>query len=84
MSSRPACATWKWTSTRRATTRSASAGQAIACDWVVDTSGRAAFLKKRLELEQQNIIRHGSTWCWVDGIVDIERLTGRSRAEIVL
>jgi flavin-dependent dehydrogenase len=59
------------------------AGQAVTCEWVVDTSGRAGFLKKRLSLEQQNVIRHGSTWCWVDGLVDIERLTGRSRGEVV-
>lgn len=58
-------------------------GDAIYCDWVVDTSGRGGFLKRRLDLDQQNPIRHGSTWCWVDGLVDIERLTARSRAEIV-
>ena len=58
-------------------------GAEVACDWVVDTSGRGGFLKRRLALEQQNVIRHGSTWCWVEGLVDIERLTGRGVAERV-
>jgi flavin-dependent dehydrogenase len=58
-------------------------GQEVKCDWVVDSSGRASFLKRRLGLEQQNLIRHGSTWCWVDGIVDIERLTGRPLTDVV-
>jgi flavin-dependent dehydrogenase len=58
-------------------------GAEVACGWVVDSSGRGAFLKRRLDLEQRNVIRHGSTWCWVEGLVDIERLTGRSVADRV-
>jgi hypothetical protein len=50
---------------------------------VVDTSGRGGFLKRRLSLEQPNVVRHGSTWCWVEGLVDIERLTDRPRTDIV-
>src|SRR5262249_37702170 len=56
-------------------------GMDVTCGWVVDSSGRGAFLKRRLELEQPNAIRHGSTWCWVEGLVDIERLTGRSLSD---
>lgn len=44
-------------------------------DWVVDASGRGRFLARRRGLATQSPIRHGSTFCWVDGLVDIERLT---------
>jgi glycine/D-amino acid oxidase-like deaminating enzyme len=43
--------------------------------WVVDASGRGRFLAKRRGLATPSPIRHGSTFCWVDGLVDIERLT---------
>jgi hypothetical protein len=49
----------------------------------VDASGRNAFLKRRLGLAQQNHIRHGSTWCWVEGVLDVERLTDRSRSDVI-
>jgi len=51
------------------------------CTWLVDTSGRSGFLKKKLDLRESNPIRHGSTFCWVDGLVDIEKLTDRSWRE---
>ena len=57
------------------------AGADLTCGWVVDTSGRGGFLKRKLDLEQKNIIRHGSTWFWTDGLVDIERLTDRPLTE---
>ena len=59
------------------------AGGQVECGWVVDASGRSAFLKRRLALEQENTIRHGSTWFWVEGLLDVERLTGRSREDVV-
>jgi len=43
--------------------------------WVVDASGRGRFLARRRGLATPSPIRHGSTFCWVDGLVDIERLT---------
>jgi flavin-dependent dehydrogenase len=43
--------------------------------WVVDASGRGKYLKRRLGLERRSPIRHGSTFCWVDGLVDIEKLS---------
>lgn len=45
------------------------------CTWVVDTSGRGKFLTKRLGLARRNPIRHGATWFWVDGLLNIEKLT---------
>ncbi len=58
-------------------------GCQVDCGWIVDASGRNAFLKRRLGLSEPNMIRHGSTWCWVEGVLDVERLTGRSRKEVV-
>ncbi len=43
--------------------------------WVVDASGRGRFLARRRKLDAESPIQHGSTFCWVDGLVDIERLT---------
>lgn len=57
-----------------------AAGQSItthAC-WVVDTSGRGKFLARRLGLAEQNPIRHGSSFLWVEGLVNIEKLTDLS------
>ena len=54
----------------------------IHADWVVDSSGRGKVLKRQLGLAQANPIRHGASFTWVDGLVDIEKLTDRSPAEI--
>jgi 2-polyprenyl-6-methoxyphenol hydroxylase-like FAD-dependent oxidoreductase len=50
--------------------------------WVVDASGRGRFLARKLDLSRETPIRHGSTFAWVDGLVDIEKLTGRSAHEV--
>jgi 2-polyprenyl-6-methoxyphenol hydroxylase-like FAD-dependent oxidoreductase len=57
-------------------------GETVRCRWVVDCSGRGSLLKKQLGLQLANPIHHGSTWCWVEGLVDIEKITGRSWGEI--
>lgn len=51
--------------------------------WVVDTSGRSQVLKRQLGLKQMNPIRHGATFCWVEGLVNIEKITGRTHKEIL-
>lgn len=50
--------------------------------WVVDASGRGRFLARALDLGRETPIRHGSTFAWVDGLVDIEKLTERSASEV--
>lgn len=55
--------------------RSGAAEVAGTAAWVVDASGRGRYLARRQGLITQSPIRHGATWCWVDGLVDIERLT---------
>lgn len=52
--------------------------------WVVDTSGRARLLAKRMKNTRQSPIRHASSFCWVDGLVDIEKLTDLTPTEIRL
>jgi flavin-dependent dehydrogenase len=57
---------------------------AAQAHWVVDTSGRGKFLARRLGLEQHNPIRHGTSFLWVEGLVNIDKLTDRSPKEIRL
>jgi 2-polyprenyl-6-methoxyphenol hydroxylase-like FAD-dependent oxidoreductase len=57
---------------------------AVQSDWVVDTSGRGKFLARRLGLTQPNPIRHGASFLWVEGLVNIEKLTDLSPQEIRL
>src|SRR5215210_3261861 len=52
--------------------------------WVVDTSGRGRFLAKRLGLAREGKIRHGSHFFWVEGLLDIEKLTSLSPREVRL
>lgn len=52
--------------------------------WFVDASGRPGVLKRALSLEKRNSIRHGATWCWVDGQINLEKLTGHSHKEVLL
>ena len=57
-------------------------GAEYRCRWVIDATGRGAFLKRKLNLARENPVRHGATWCWVDGLVDIEKLTSRDLKQI--
>jgi 2-polyprenyl-6-methoxyphenol hydroxylase-like FAD-dependent oxidoreductase len=62
--------------------RVAFSGNEVHCTWLIDASGRGQFLKRKLGLARENSIRHGSTWCWVDGLVNIEKLTDLSPAQV--
>ncbi len=50
--------------------------------WVIDTSGRGRFLARRLGLAREGAIRHGAHFFWVEGLVDIEKLTSLSPQQI--
>jgi 2-polyprenyl-6-methoxyphenol hydroxylase-like FAD-dependent oxidoreductase len=52
--------------------------------WVVDASGRGKILAKRLGLQAASPIRHGATFCWVEGLVDIEKLTDLTPRQVRL
>jgi len=49
--------------------------------WVVDASGRGRVLAKRRELARESPVHHGATFFWVEGLLDIERLTDLSPRE---
>jgi len=51
-------------------------------EWVVDTTGRGQFLKRKNDLGVESEIRHGSSWCWLEGLINIEKLTDASLDEI--
>ncbi len=55
-----------------------------ACRWVVDTSGRSSVIKKKLGLQKESPIRHGATWCWVEGLVNYEKMTDHTWTEVLL
>jgi flavin-dependent dehydrogenase len=52
--------------------------------WIVDTSGRGKFLARKQGLLKENPIRHGASFFWVEGLVNIEKLTDRSPQAIRL
>ena len=58
-------------------------GGEVDAPWVVDASGRPGILKRSLHLAKKNNIRHGSTWCWVDGMVNFEKMTHLSHSEVI-
>ncbi len=64
------------------TFRQGDAEISLQADWVVDTTGRGQVLKRKQNLAVDSEIRHGSSWCWVEGLVNIEKLTDASLAEI--
>lgn len=57
---------------------------AITADWVVDCTGRGRVFAHKLGLLREGAIRHGSAFMWVDGTLNIERLTGLSPRQIRL
>ena len=52
--------------------------------WVVDASGRNRFLARKLGLRRPMPIHNDTFFWWVEGTVDIEKLTDRSRQEVRL
>jgi 2-polyprenyl-6-methoxyphenol hydroxylase-like FAD-dependent oxidoreductase len=56
----------------------------VDATWFVDTTGRRRFAAKQQALERSNAIDHGSFFWWVDGLVDIDKLTDLSPREIRL
>ena len=43
--------------------------------WVVDTSGRGRFLARQMGLKRESPIRHGAHFFWVEGLLNVEKLT---------
>jgi flavin-dependent dehydrogenase len=61
-------------------------GQEISgrAGWVVDASGRGRFLVKRKQLDRPSPIKHGSSFLWVEGLLDPEKCTNLDRKAIRL
>ena len=61
-------------------------GERFDCQavWLVDATGRARFLARKLGLTKPSPIRHGATFFWVNGLIDIEKLTGLSRMQSLI
>lgn len=53
----------------------------ITATWVVDTTGRGRFLARRKNMTRRNTVDHGAFFWWVDGLIDIEKLSDASRRE---
>jgi|SRR5579872_1096072 flavin-dependent dehydrogenase len=53
----------------------------VEARWVVDTSGRSRFLARQFGLLKENPIRHGASFLWVEGLLNVEKLTGLSPRE---
>lgn len=58
--------------------------QRVTAKWVVDAAGRAHVLQRRLGLERGNNIKHGSSFLWVEGLLNVENLTDMSPTEVRL
>ncbi|HUP43281.1 MAG TPA: hypothetical protein VM599_08735, partial [Thermoanaerobaculia bacterium] len=56
----------------------------LSAGWVIDTTGRGRYLAKRLDMARPNEIHHGAFFWWVEGLVDIEKLTDRSPRKVRL
>lgn len=56
----------------------------VTARWVVDAAGRAHVLQKKQGLERKNTIRHGASFLWVDGLLNIENLTDSTPKQIRL
>jgi 2-polyprenyl-6-methoxyphenol hydroxylase-like FAD-dependent oxidoreductase len=56
----------------------------VRAGWIVDATGRARFLARRMGLAKPSPIRHGSIFFWVEGLLNIERLTELSPVRSML
>jgi 2-polyprenyl-6-methoxyphenol hydroxylase-like FAD-dependent oxidoreductase len=52
--------------------------------WVVDAAGRSRVLVRKLGLDRPSPIHHGTSFCWVDGLLDVEKLTDLTPRQIRL
>lgn len=55
--------------------------QEIEAEWVIDASGRSMLAARQLRLTRPSPIRHGASFFWVEGLLNIEKLTRLSSPE---
>jgi len=58
--------------------RAGAEARSVEASWLVDASGRNRFLARKLELQRPMAIHNNTFFWWVEGTVDIEKLTDRS------
>jgi len=56
----------------------------VTARWIVDAAGRAHVLKRQLNLLKKNDIRHGSSFMWVNGLLNVEHLTDSTHKQVRL
>jgi flavin-dependent dehydrogenase len=66
----------------KVTFRHHDATREVSATWVVDTTGRARTLARKLEMKRPNPIRNASFYWWVEGLVDVGKLTELSSREM--
>jgi len=54
------------------------AAATVETEWVVDASGRGKVIARPRGLHQAGAIRHGTSFMWVEGLLNLEKLTGLS------
>jgi flavin-dependent dehydrogenase len=50
----------------------------LTAGWVVDATGRGRLLARRGALTRKSEVSHGSVFLWVEGLINVEKLTDRS------
>lgn len=56
--------------------------ETVTAGWVADTTGRSRFIARNSGLKRDNPIDHGSSFVWVDGLVNLEKLTDADRRDV--
>ncbi|MDJ0840805.1 MAG: tryptophan 7-halogenase, partial [Acidobacteriota bacterium] len=59
------------------------AAQSVTADWVIDSTGRSRVLARDMDMRVNAPFRHSAAYFWVDGTVNIEKLTRAGRAELL-
>ncbi len=49
--------------------------------WLIDSTGKSRFLSKRKNLNKVTPINHNANHFWIDGIINIEKLTTKSKSQ---
>lgn len=51
----------------------------VEARWIIDASGRKRLFARKMKLETTcEEITHGASWFWIDGILNIEKLTAKT------
>ena len=64
--------------------RAGAEARSVEASWLVDASGRNRFLARKLKLQRPMPIHNNTFFWWVEGTVDIEKLTDRSPRSVRL